>query len=123
MKHVLSVGQCGYDHSSITRFLRGVFDVEIVPSATADEAVSLLRQKPFQLILVNRQFDADGSEGLDFIKQLKSDPELAAVPVMLVTNFQDYAEQAVALGGLPGFGKSELGSGTVVARLRPLLGD
>lgn len=118
MKHVLSVGQCSFDHGSISRFLQGEFGVDVVPTDTADNATEQLRQRPFDLVLVNRQFDADGSEGIDFIERLKADPELAAVPVMLVTNFREYAEKAVSLGALPGFGKAELGSPELASRLR-----
>ena len=121
MKQVLSIGQCGFDHGSISRFLQGEFDVDVLPAATADEAVGQLRQRSFDLVLVNRQFDADCSEGVEFIERLKADPELAAIPVMLVTNFREYAEQAVAIGALPGFGKAELGSPELASRLRPLL--
>ena len=118
MKQVLSIGQCSFDHGSISRFLQGEFDVDVLPAATADEAVGQLRQRSFDLVLVNRQFDADGSEGIEFIERLKADPELAAIPVMLVTNFPEYAEQAVAIGALPGFGKAELGSPELASRLR-----
>ena len=122
MKQVLSVGQCGFDHGSIARFLQTHFDVDVLPAATASAATEQLRQRAFDLVLVNRQFDADGSDGLDFIKRLKADPEHASIPVMLVTNFREYAEQAVSLGALPGFGKAELGSPDLALRLRPHLG-
>jgi len=118
MKQILSVGQCGFDHSAIVRFFRNHFTVNVVTAATAAEAVGLLRQRAFDLVLVNRQFDADGDEGLDLIDCLKADPGLSAVPVMLITNFREYAEQAISKGALPGFGKSELGSPELVSRLR-----
>ncbi|MBS0203900.1 MAG: hypothetical protein JSS49_13425 [Planctomycetes bacterium] len=123
MKHVLSIGQCSMDHRSLGRFLQGNFDVEIVPAATAKDATTKLREGSFDLVLVNRQFDADGHEGLDFIQGLKQDSELATVPVMLVTNFREYADQAVSMGALPGFGKAELGSPDLVTRLSGLLAD
>lgn len=121
MKKVLNVGQCGFDHGSITRFLQGHFDAQVSPAATADEALGLLRRDSFDLVLVNRQFDADGDEGLSFIQTLKADPQLVGVPVMLITNYPDYAKRAVALGAVPGFGKSELASPGLVSRLNPYL--
>jgi two-component system chemotaxis response regulator CheY len=121
MKRVLSVGQCNYDHGSISRFLQGQFGAEVIPADTSAAATEQIRQRPFDLVLVNRKFDADGSDGLGFIESLKADPELAAVPVMLVTNFPEYAEKAVALGALPGFGKVEVGSPDLASRLRPHL--
>lgn len=121
MKKILNVGQCGFDHGSITRFLQGHFDAEVSAASTADEALALLRQQAFNLILVNRQFDADGDDGLSFIKTVKSDPQFAEIPVMLVTNYPDYAKRALALGAVPGFGKSELTSPGLVSRLDPYL--
>jgi len=121
MNNVLNVGQCGFDHSSITRFLEGHFDTEVTAAATATQALALLRQHTFNLILVNRQFDADGDEGLTFIQTLKGDPQLAGIPVMLITNYPDYAKRAVAIGAVPGFGKSELTSPGLVSRLSPYL--
>ncbi|MDB5344189.1 MAG: hypothetical protein JWP89_2566 [Schlesneria sp.] len=123
MKHVLSVGQCGFDHSAIDRFLGQHFEVKVTPSATAVDATRQLRQQIYDLILVNRQFDADGSEGLDFIRQLKAAPNLQTIPVMLVTNFREYAQQAESLGAVPGFGKSELGLPALAKRLVPYLGE
>ena len=121
MKKVLSVGQCGFDHGSITRFLQGHFDAEVSAASTADDALALLRQQTFNLILVNRQFDADGDDGLSFIQTVKSDPQFASIPVMLITNYPDYAKRALALGAVPGFGKSELTSPGLVSRLGPYL--
>ena len=121
MKQVLSVGQCGFDHGAISRFLSSQFDVEVTPAATAVKALGLLRKQPFDLVLVNRQFDADGDEGLDFVKALKADEALATKPVMLITNFPKYDQQAVALGAVSGFGKAAIGSPDVVRKLEPFL--
>ena len=122
MKQVLSVGQCGFDHSGISRFLGQHFDVSISPASTVDQAMERLRNQHYDLVLVNRQFDLDGYEGLDFIRQLKATPEVESVPVMLVTNFGDYAQRAVELGAVAGFGKSELDSPALVDRLKTHLG-
>lgn len=123
MKNVLSIGQCGFDHGSIGRFLQGHFEVDVTAAATAAEAMHQLRQRPYHLVLVNRVFDADGGEGLEFIQSLKGDPAYATLPVMLVTNYRNYAEQAVAMGALPGFGKSEVGLPELAKRLSTLLAD
>ena len=121
MKQVLSVGQCGFDHGAISRFLQTHFDVEITPAPTASAATDLLRKQPFDLVLVNRQLDADGSEGLELVKALQADVALATKPVMLVTNFPEYDRQAVDLGAVSGFGKAAMGSPDVVRRLEQFL--
>ena len=82
---------------------------------------SSLRAGKFDLVLVNRKFDADNSDGLELIRQLKADAALAAVPVMLVTNYPEYQAEAVAAGALPGFGKAELRSPATKEKLVAVL--
>jgi two-component system chemotaxis response regulator CheY len=123
VKQVLSVGQCGFDHGSISSFLQQHFNVAVTPTATTADATRRMRQGAYDLVLVNRQFDADGSEGVDFIDHVKSDPELKDIPVMLITNFREYDEQAIKKGAVPGFGKAELGSTDLVSRLGEFLGS
>jgi two-component system chemotaxis response regulator CheY len=120
-RRVLSVGQCGFDHGNICRALRRTFGTDVVAVATAGEALSLLRQGGFDLVLVNRVFDADGDSGLDLIRQIKGDEQLRPVPVMLVSNFPDAQQQAVAAGAEPGFGKAALEAVETMARLKPHL--
>lgn len=106
-KRVLDVGQCDPDHGQIVRYLSQHFTVEIDRAKLADEALARLRNQPYDLVLVNRLFDEDGYEGSAFIQRLKADPQLASLPVMLVTNYADHQQAAVALGAAPGFGKSQ----------------
>ena len=105
---VLSVGQCSFDHVSISRALEHAFDVRVQDAVARDDALETLRSEPFDLVLVNRIIDRDGSSGLDLIRAIKADPELAGVPVMLVSNYGDAQADAVAIGALRGFGKVEL---------------
>lgn len=122
-KRVLSVGQCFADHSAISRTLQNRFSAEVVPASTREEALSQLRQGGFDLVLVNRVFDADGSAGLDVIRQLKAADQWNDVPVMLVSNFEDSQRAAIALGAVPGFGKAALGQPQTIARLNAVLGE
>lgn len=122
-KRVLSVGQCGADHYGITRFLTGQFDVEVVAADREDDALQQLRGGRFDLVLVNRKLDVDYSDGLPIIRAIKADSELGRVPVMLVSNYSQYQEQAVAAGAEYGFGKAGYGSPEVVERLRRVLGE
>jgi CheY-like chemotaxis protein len=121
-RRVLSVGQCDPDHGNIRRALQSAFAAEVTGCASAGEALEHLRGGGFDLVLVNRIFDIDGDSGLDLIRRLKADPELQAVPVMLVSNFEDAQAQAVAAGAAPGFGKSALHAAPTLERLRPYLG-
>ena len=121
VKRVLSVGQCAADHGSISRTVGRQFDAEVVPVDTAAEALALLRQEPFDLVLVNRVLDADGSSGTGLIRQVKGEDALRQVPIMLVSNYDDAQQEAVAAGALPGFGKAALGQPQALGRLRAVL--
>jgi len=121
-RRILSVGQCGFDNGNISRTLRTAFGAEVVSVDTSEEALEQLRQEPFALVLINRIFDRDGDSGLELVRQLKATPELNQVPVMLVSNYEDAQQQAVAAGALPGFGKSSLGQPLMLERVRSVLG-
>ena len=119
-KRVLSIGQCRADHGALSRTLRQHFQVEVIPADTSDEAQAKLREEAFDLVLVNRILDGDGSSGVEVIRQIKAGH--SALPVMLVSNHEDAQRQAVAAGALPGFGKAGLGQPHTQGRLKPLLG-
>lgn len=122
-KRVLSVGQCVPDQSAIAAFLRREFGAEVQTADTADEAMSTLHNGPFDLVLVNRIFDADGGSGLDLVKVIKSDPGTSKLPVMLVSNYAEAQQKAVDAGAVPGFGKAQLGEPAVADSLRPFLSE
>jgi two-component system, chemotaxis family, chemotaxis protein CheY len=119
---ILSVGQCGFDHSSISRFLSRAFAAEVRGAETVDEALAMLQGGRFDLVLVNRVNDADGAPGVDLIRTMKDDSALAEIPVMLVSDFADAQSEAAALGALAGFGKSELASAATHDRIARALG-
>jgi CheY-like chemotaxis protein len=121
-KQVLSVGQCAADHGSVRRLLQGAFGATVVRADTAAEAFAELRRTAFDLVLVNRVLDYDGSAGLDLIRQLNADEALRHVPVMLVSNHADAQEEAESAGARRGFGKAELNRPETAARLREILG-
>lgn len=118
---VLSVGQCGPDGFWVSHCLQRYCGAEVVEVSTFDEALSQLRQQRFQLVLVNRVTDCDGTSGLDLIQTLQSDPELATTPVMLVSNHANAQKRAVALGARPGFGKAKLNQTATLDKLRAVL--
>jgi len=119
---VLSVGQCALDHGRIQRYLEKSFGAEVRDASTFDEALTALRADRYHLVLVNRISDLEGAPGHDLIRSLKTEPDLADVPVMLVSNYPEAQKEAQALGALPGFGKSELTSESTRARLGAILG-
>jgi CheY-like chemotaxis protein len=120
-KRVLDVGNCGPDHGAIRRMLEKTFDAEVVQADGLDDALAALRQGPFDLVLVNRKLDQDYSDGLDVIKAIKADAKLAPAPCMLITNYPEQQQVAVAAGAEYGFGKKELHNDQTHARLAKFL--
>ena len=122
-KRVLSVGQCGADHYGITQYLRQHFGAQVAAADREEEALERLREGGFDLVLVNRKLDINGSDGLRVVRAIKGDAEIAETPVMLVSNYPEAQQQAVAAGAEYGFGKSEYGSAEVRERLSRFLDD
>ena len=120
MKRILDVGQCDHDHGLMTRLAREA-GAEITRAATAEEALSKLRETTFDLVWVNRMFDADNSFGLELIKRMKSDPKLSQLPVMLISNFESAQNEAVSVGALPGLGKDHLREPVTLQRVKTAL--
>jgi len=93
-----------------------------VQAHDAADAFSKLKASPFDLVLVNRKLDVDYSDGLEVIRQLKANPETAALPVMLITNYPEHQDAATAIGAIRGFGKLEFEKPETRQRLSEVLG-
>jgi CheY-like chemotaxis protein len=105
---VLDVGNCDPDHGMISAMLRQHFDVVIDRVMFVHEAVERMRANKYAIVLLNRLIFADDSPGDALLKQSKSDPQLAATPIMMISNFAEAQASAVALGAVPGFGKAQV---------------
>ncbi|MCA9265507.1 MAG: response regulator [Planctomycetales bacterium] len=123
MRKVLGVGNCAIDHGNIRQMLQEHFAAELDAVHDGTSALDALRANDYDLVLVNRLLDRDGSSGLDVIKSIRTASEFALVPVMMVTNFSDHQAQAVAAGAVPGFGKAALGTAETLACLQPFLAE
>lgn len=121
-KRILSIGQCAADNFGLTTFFRGHFSAEVHPVSTAAQALEAARKDKYDLVLVNRLLDYDGTQGMDIIRRMKADPQLKTLPVMLVSNFANAQMEAEAAGALPGFGKAQLGDAQTVERIEAVLG-
>ena len=121
-KRVLSVGQCSVDHAALSALLERSFGAEVVPADTAADALVALVHEKFDLVMINRKLDVDYSDGLEIIRQIKADPQIAATPCMLVTNYPGHQQAAVAAGAEPGFGKLAYGLPETRERLARFLG-
>ncbi|MDA8563434.1 response regulator [Mariniblastus sp.] len=123
-KIVLDVGQCNPDHSSISGLLKQHFDDVTVQRVHAhDEAIAKAKELQPALVLINRLYDANGDEGMETLAALKADDATAKIPVMIVSNYADAQEAAVAAGAVQGFGKSALNAPETTALLSEHLGS
>ena len=120
-KRILDVGNCQPDHAAITRLLKSRCDCEVVQAHGASDALAALRAGRFDLVLVNRKLDADYSDGIEVVRQIKSDAQAKDVPVMLITNYAEHQDAAQAIGALRGFGKLEYNNPETHAKLDAVL--
>lgn len=122
-KRILSIGNCGYDHGNIAAVVQKHFAADVDNADSATAAFASLRQAKYDLVLVNRVFDADGDSGLKFIKRLKTEPMTKDIPVMLISNYADAQADAEAAGAAPGFGKRQIGKPQLVEHLKRFLAE
>src|SRR5215813_5772660 len=121
-KRVLDVGQCGPDHATIRRYLTENFDCDLAQTHGPDDTLAVLRDGKFHLVLINRKLDRDYSDGIEIIRAIKADPQIADIPVMLVTNYPEHQDAAVEAGAQRGFGKLEFDRPETKAKLAAILG-
>lgn len=123
MKKIMSVGQCNPDHASIKNFLEKNFECQVKRVDSTDEAISILEKESFDAVLVNRKLDIDYTDGTILIQKMKSNPKFASIPIILVSNYPEYQEEAMKMGAVMGFGKAEIGSEKAVSAVRNALGQ
>lgn len=122
-KILLDCGNCGPDFNAIRRMATSNFGASVVQSHGAEDTLTLLRNRRVDLVTVNRKLDRDYSDGLEVIKQIKADPQVADVPVMLVSNYEEHQQTAMEAGAIRGFGKLAIGEDSTRQLLAPYLGD
>lgn len=104
---VLDVGNCDPDHGAIRSLLLNHFDVDVDRVMYVSEGLAAMSHAAYALVLVNRLIFADGSEGQELIRRMQADAT-CKTPVMMISNFADAQQRAVAAGAQPGFGKAAL---------------
>lgn len=122
-KIILLVGHCGPDNSYLRMTIkRAIPNAEILMADDSRELTQVLAEKDIDLILFNRElgYGFDPDEGVAVIRALR--PSHPNTRMMLVSNYPDAQQAAVAAGALPGFGKREMGKPRVTELLRDALG-
>jgi CheY-like chemotaxis protein len=121
-KCILDVGNCSADHAAIRALLERHFDASVGRAGSPSDTLDRLRNEAFDLVLVNRKLDADYSDGVEIIHAVKADPQLTGIPCMLITDYPEHQDAAVAAGAERGFGKSQLNTEETLRRLEAVLG-
>lgn len=121
MKKIALVGHCGPDNSFLRMIIRRADPaVEVV---MVDDQTQLRRalDQGVDLLLLNRELTYGFEEGLgvELIKRLRR--KHPGTKMMLVSNYAEAQQEAVAAGALPGFGKRELSSPHVAGLIREAL--
>jgi DNA-binding NarL/FixJ family response regulator len=123
-KIVLLVGHCGPDSSYLRMIVKKADpEVSIVAADDSRELTRALETSEPALVLFNRElgYGFEPATGVETIEVLRrSYPNLKMI---LVSNYAEAQQAAVAAGALPGFGKRELGTPRVLAVLREALGS
>ncbi|MDB2318242.1 hypothetical protein OAK85_02615 [Mariniblastus sp.] len=108
MQKLLIVGQCDFDFQRISFVLSKIYNIEIHRADLFDDAIQSALDQPYDLILINRLMDLDRSEGMAILHELKSNPQTESTPTMIISDYQEAQDAAVAAGANPGFGKATL---------------
>jgi CheY-like chemotaxis protein len=122
MDVVIDCGNCGPDHSAIRGKIQREFGAQVVQTHGAEDTLERLAVGPVKLVLVNRKLDRDYSDGMDVIRQIRSDERWQDIPVMLVTNYVEHQQAAIQLGAMQGFGKLSLSDPQTTELLKSVLG-
>jgi hypothetical protein len=118
---VLLVGHCGPDSSFLRMAVKKADPAVQIVAADDDTELSKVLVDGVDLILFNRElgYGFEQPEGVAMIARLRTtNPKLR---MMLVSNYTDAQQRAVQAGGLPGFGKREIGQPWVTELLKSAL--
>lgn len=121
-KTIVDCGNCGPDYNAIRQMVQANFEAVVLQTHGLEDTVELLAQRNVDLITVNRKLDRDYTDGMDVIRGIKSDPRFANIPVMLVTNYEEHQQAAIAEGAVQGFGKLTVRDSKTIELLQQHLG-
>jgi CheY-like chemotaxis protein len=108
MRKLLIVGQCDFDYQRIRLIITKSYEIEVHRADSLDDALQSALDRQFDLILINRLLDTDRSEGMAVLHELKSNPATENTPAMIISDYQETQDAAVAAGAKRGFGKASL---------------
>ena len=117
---IVLVGHCGIDgprlQSVVSQCLKGCEVVRVNEQGDLEAAC----EQGADLLLVNREpVGFEGTEGLELIRGVRQ--RYPDQKVMLVSDFPEAQQEAIAAGALPGFGKRDIDSPKLEQSIRQAL--
>ncbi len=119
LKSILLVGHCASDRRRFQDWLTTNLPVDVISSDSIAETIEVVAERNVTLLLINRVLDVTDERGLELIRHLAATK--AAPTCMLISNFDDAQQQAIAAGAAPGFGKVQLGTDVALELVRNCL--
>lgn len=112
MKQILIVE----DKPNSRELLRTVLEQQgyaVLEAGDGEQAIKIIREKPLDLVLMDLQIPA--RNGYDVLKEIRSDPKMAGLPVVAVTaNAMPEDQEKVMAAGFTGY----ISKPVALARLR-----
>jgi DNA-binding NarL/FixJ family response regulator len=115
------IGHCGFDSMGLSNMvLKAVPGTQVV-SIHGEGDLAIEAEGGISLLLINRQVGGGfrQSSGVDLAAEVAR--RWPGVKSMVITNYDDVQEAAVAAGALRGFGKNDLGRANAMQQLRDAL--
>jgi len=96
---------------------------EIIPALDGEVGLRLAKEKKPDLILLDLVLP--GIHGFEVLKQLKTDQETKAIPIIVLTNLEGVGdvERAIALGATTYLVKAQYSLEEVVGKIKKALGE
>ena len=105
----------------LSLFLKGS-GFEIATAENGLEAIEKLGAETFHLVLTD--LNMPYMDGIEFIRTMKSNPETARIPVLMITTETDEEERRrAAAAGADGYLTKPVTSDVVVGKIRQMMGE
>lgn len=121
MKPVILVVDDQKDERKLVRLLLRQYDCELVEAPNAKEGLEAARKRAPRVILIDHNMP--GMTGYDAVAELRQDPALAGIPVIMLTarKFDPGFKEYMSLQGVS-FLPKPVQAGTLVGTLTGLIG-
>lgn len=93
---------------------------DVIRAGTGQEALNRVKEKETDLVLLDIMLPG-GINGFDVLEQLKKNPALKAIPVVVLTNLDTEQKTAMDIGAVDYIVKANISIDEVVSKIKNLL--